>query len=552
MRKTIYVIISLLLFVSCSMEQPLESKKNSGTLSLNLTPKKSRSFQMETEMNISSYDIAGIGPNGETFQSTTSNYEFIQEDLSQGDWSLTVNANDFNDEIIFCDTKEFTIIDQQVTYIDFDPNEYNIEIKERLLVSLSTAGTNIITPTFEVKLLDKYGNEKKGAALSFVNNISMQYDFLDVGYYTLLVNITENGQHKWDLVQTIFIEKASLTEEQLRTFTSAVSTISIDMTQKEVVSKTIETSKIKKSENISFSESQGTIAGSNPMLEKHNALRVEVSNPKEGDIYHWYLNGSFLISDKEVLLKGNQCDINNRLNLVISGTERITSQKIDLKSANLYTARTEEVLIDGSYNVYGSKPPRDETDFYIGKYEVSYELWYKIYNWAINNGYEIENTASEGSINDYTPGAPPTTGSTRSVCNVSWNSIIVWCNAYSEYLGLEPYYRERNDSTKTLKTYKNYSGDYSINPEANGYKLPYRKQWYNSWSYTHVNKTPLIDIKEGLQEWVQDQINFKYIGDERLMVRDYCHGHYDRHNGWEWAEQWYSHVRGFRVIRVNK
>ena len=35
--------------------------------------------------------------------------------------------------------------------------------------------------------------------------------------------------------------------------------------------------------------------------------------------------------------------------------------------------------------------------FYIGKYDVTYELWYVVYQWAIANGYTFINAGQEGS-----------------------------------------------------------------------------------------------------------------------------------------------------------
>jgi hypothetical protein len=35
------------------------------------------------------------------------------------------------------------------------------------------------------------------------------------------------------------------------------------------------------------------------------------------------------------------------------------------------------------------------SNFSMGKYETTYELWYKVYQWAINNGYTFANAGKE-------------------------------------------------------------------------------------------------------------------------------------------------------------
>src|ERR1017187_705930 len=44
--------------------------------------------------------------------------------------------------------------------------------------------------------------------------------------------------------------------------------------------------------------------------------------------------------------------------------------------------------------------------FKMGKYLVTYDLWYTVYRWAIAIGYNFANAGAEGS--DGTPGAAPT------------------------------------------------------------------------------------------------------------------------------------------------
>jgi formylglycine-generating enzyme required for sulfatase activity len=74
--------------------------------------------------------------------------------------------------------------------------------------------------------------------------------------------------------------------------------------------------------------------------------------------------------------------------------------------------------------------------FKIAQYQVTYELWHKVKQWAEDNGYTFANDGQEG--HDGTEGDQPTDAEHEPVTNISWRDAIVWCNAYSEMAGLTP------------------------------------------------------------------------------------------------------------------
>ena len=120
------------------------------------------------------------------------------------------------------------------------------------------------------------------------------------------------------------------------------------------------------------------------------------------------------------------------------------------------------------------------SSFKIGKYEITYEQWYTVRMWAVNNypyPYTFANDGSEG--NDGATGAEPTTlAREEPVSYISWRDCIVWCNAASEYEGKTPvYYWDSSftdpcrDSTLTL------IDNPSVNWNADGYRLPTEAEW---------------------------------------------------------------------------
>lgn len=131
--------------------------------------------------------------------------------------------------------------------------------------------------------------------------------------------------------------------------------------------------------------------------------------------------------------------------------------------------------------------------FEIGKYEVTYELWYTVYRWAVASGYKFANEGSEGY--DGSVNAPPTESKDEPVTMVSWRDVIVWCNAYSQKSGLTAVYFSDAAFTKPLRDSSNemYGAGVTTtagscdNPyvdwKANGYRLPTEGEWQYAASY---------------------------------------------------------------------
>jgi formylglycine-generating enzyme required for sulfatase activity len=133
--------------------------------------------------------------------------------------------------------------------------------------------------------------------------------------------------------------------------------------------------------------------------------------------------------------------------------------------------------------------------FKIGKYEVTYELWYAVYQWAIlpAQGYAFANAGTEG--NDGTPGAAPTAAKFEPVTTINWRDAIVWCNAYSQMTGLTPVYCSDAGFTTPIKNSTDgvYGSSINTTPgsfdnsyanwSASGYRLPAEGEWQYAASY---------------------------------------------------------------------
>ena len=100
--------------------------------------------------------------------------------------------------------------------------------------------------------------------------------------------------------------------------------------------------------------------------------------------------------------------------------------------------------------------------FYMGKYEVTKELWDTVRAWGLNNGY----TDLPGGNGTYI-----SKGANHPVHSINWYSMVKWCNARSQKEGFMPCY------SVSAFTYKTGDSVPDCNWSVNGYRLPSEAEW---------------------------------------------------------------------------
>ena len=110
----------------------------------------------------------------------------------------------------------------------------------------------------------------------------------------------------------------------------------------------------------------------------------------------------------------------------------------------------------------------------IRKYEVTYHLWKKVYDWAImgagkDKGYSFRKGEMGYAINEKDK---KTLTETHPVTGVNWYDCIVWCNAYSEMTGAVPVYYKKEIADESgkikeenIKNYGSFLGMHEIPPQ---------------------------------------------------------------------------------------
>lgn len=160
----------------------------------------------------------------------------------------------------------------------------------------------------------------------------------------------------------------------------------------------------------------------------------------------------------------------------------------------------------------------DVSAFKLGKYEVTYNLWYDVYQWALNNGYTFEGFGNQGSDFDAEGIEPSVRGKYQPVTNVDPQDAVIWCNAYSAKTGLTPVYTIEGEPVMNA----GFSASaVTVDMDATGYRLPTETELLYAGAYVPPEGKTLDGKSDYAWTWYNSDCGTHNVGTKKAVKTVY-------------------------------
>jgi len=271
MKYIITALIITALGISCDMPETTV-----GSMNLSINNVDGRSLLPDISMDADSYSITGMGPGDNTFTLDTSAEQNLVEDLSPGDWNISIDALNLNGLIIGQGSGSVTVVRGETTAVNITVTPLSGTGMIDLGVLWDTA--DLANPVISARLVPYTGTEIIPVFTESVPGSSNSSTTVGSGYYTLILQLLDTDEIVMGAVETVRIAAEQITSG------------SFDFTEVNSIGGSIDIGIDVDLDN----PIEVSLAGTLDTMVMGSSMSVTASAPLETESinYFWYVNGS--------------------------------------------------------------------------------------------------------------------------------------------------------------------------------------------------------------------------------------------------------------------
>ena len=321
MKKiTLIINVLVILLFSCQFvpKDELTAAYEKGSLALTISTSLPRTILPDTDMEVSSYDLIGVGPENASFEVLNiGGGTVVVEDLVPGSWSVGVTGKNSQGIVIVSGDSTVIISPNQASEASVEITP--VEGEGTALLSISWPESIIMDPGINAELIPV--GETTGFSADFLiapDSLSASYSnsTLQEGYYVLNIQLLDSSETVWGITETVRIVTGQtttgvfvLTANEINEIETGSFSINITVNEQSPV-------------QIVLSGVENTIPGGTDM-------EVTADTVPLAETFQWKLNGQVLEGEIESTISlgsGLEAGKTYRLDVVASNGDTVGSE----------------------------------------------------------------------------------------------------------------------------------------------------------------------------------------------------------------------------------
>lgn len=280
--KRFLLMLTVIAYLTVLADCPVTNPSPFGSLMLSFSSSgmATRTLVPPIDMNVSYYNVSGSGPGSASFSQTgVTTASLIRSSLVVGGWTILVDGYNTNNDLIGSGSTTVSINAGATTqgHVEVSPLT---GLGGALTIDISWL-TGLITGASVIASLTDSGGTEQSLSFS-AGTDSMHYssgtNALNAGYYSLALQLLDDGVPTWGFFEAVRIIKNQTTAASYNLKAQDLNTGSVSLTITPALQNPITV----------------TLDGQRSTLSAGTDMTITASTSSPVDKYQWYLSGSAL------------------------------------------------------------------------------------------------------------------------------------------------------------------------------------------------------------------------------------------------------------------